>query len=199
MSCNCCFEDWVCNCITDDLIINTRLTPGEVYFWQVEDKFGHKYSGEVIAETNGTIIIPIADLPDGMINQYNGGFKIKLFSDLSCAPISFPLTKNYDCIDLEVRGGTQQKDTIGCETPCASGTGETAIVPFTNVQDIELDWADYVTTLGNNPLIQVYHNVSGDVYQQANVTVQQIRVNGVLTTVIINNAGPATGYILITA
>lgn len=197
MSCEICFTDYICAC-SDSVVINTRLTPGVTYYWKVEDKFDKIYAGAVVAESDGRLIIPVSELPAGILNQYNGDFILSFSDSVSCGTIAVPLAKKYDCIRLEVRGGTHTKDTIGCDVPCSAGTGETVIIPFTDTEEITVDWSLYSGTMGNNPLIQIYHEISANVFQVASVAIQQIRVNDVLTEIIVNNAGPATGYILIT-
>lgn len=197
MSCETCFTDYICAC-GDSVVINTRLTPGVTYFWKVEDKFDKIYAGSVVAESDGRMIIPVSELPAGLFNQYAGSFILSFSDSVSCGTISIPLAKNYDCIRLEVRGGTHTKDTIGCDVPCSAGTGETVIIPFADAEEINVDWSLYAATMGNNPLVQVYHETAPNTYQLVSVTIEQMRTNNVLTEIIINNAGPATGYILIT-
>lgn len=199
MSCTTCFEDWVCKCIYDTLIINTRLTPGQTYYWRVTDQFNQNYSGAVVAEADGVLQIPIEDLPEGLINQFAGRITITIHEDLGCSSIAIPLAKKYDCIDLEVRGGSEQKETIGCAVPCAAGSGTTVMIDFEDDEEISIDWTLYSATMGNNPIIQVYHEISADLFQLVDVAIQQNRTNGILTSIVVNNAGPATGYILITA
>lgn len=199
MSCNTCFEDWICKCVYGSIFINTRLTPGNVYYWRVTDNFSNKYSGSAVASESGTLEIDTTLLPDGMINQFAGGLMIQIFEELSCAPIRIPLTKMYDCISLDILGGTEDKSTIGCETHCAAGSGMTVMIPFTDTETLEIDWDDYAADFGNNPIIQVYHELEPNVFQLASVTIQQSRLNDVLDEVIIDNGGAATGYVLITA
>lgn len=197
MNCKCCFSDWVCKC-GEDLLINTRLTPGQTYYWQVEDRTGAIYQGSAAAALDGTITISTTDLPEGFLTAYQGRFNIRIMDSLTCGIIRIPLTAQYDCIEVEVRNGNSSKTSIGCQTPCATNTGQTLIQEFEDTEEITIDWAPFQETIGNNPLIQVYHLVSGNTYQLVDVAVQQVRVNGILTQIIVNNAGPATGYILIT-
>lgn len=197
MSCETCFTDYICAC-GDSVVINTRLTPGVTYYWQVEDKFQKSYTGSVVAESDGRLIIQLSDLPAGLFNEYAGDFTLSFSDSISCGTIAIPLAKNYDCIRLEVKGGTHTKDTIGCDVPCSAGTGETVIIPFEDDASIDVDWSVYASTMGNNPLVQVYHETSPNVYQLAAVSIEQLRTNNVLTDIVVNNAGPATGYILIT-
>lgn len=117
MSCNSCYTDYVCHCIPYDdvIIINTRLTPGDTITWVLTDKFDNDYSGEVQVESDGTVHIPVAGLPDGLLTQFGGVFKLRL-QDGDCAPMTFPMTAMYDCIELTVKGGNHHKNTVGCVT-----------------------------------------------------------------------------------
>lgn len=197
MSCETCFTDYICAC-GESVVINTRLTPGVTYYWQVEDKFDKIYAGSVQAESDGRLIIPVSELPAGLFNEYAGSFILSFSDSVSCGNIAIPLAKNYNCIRLEVRGGTHTKDTIGCDVPCSAGTGETVIIQFEDQEEITVDWSLYASVMGNNPLVQVYHETSPNVYQLVSVSIEQLRTNNVLTSIVVNNAGPATGYILIT-
>lgn len=197
MNCDTCFTDYICAC-GESVVINTRLTPGVTYYWRVEDKFEKIYAGAVVAESDGRLIIPVSELPAGLLNEYAGSFVLSFSDEVSCGTIAIPLAKNYDCIRLEVKGGTHTKDTVGCDVPCSAGTGETVIIPFEDQETINVDWSLYAATMGNTPLVQVYHETSPNVYQLAAVSIEQLRTNNVLTSIVVNNAGPATGYILIT-
>lgn len=198
MSCSCCFSDHICHCIPyDDVIrINTSVTPGATYTWIITDKLDNEYSGEVIAESDGKIEIPLSALPDGLINQFGGKYKLR-FEDGGCSPISIPLAKEYDCIEFTVKGGNREKNDIGCEVICAGGSTNSILVTFTDAETVTLDWSSYSDQLGNNPTIQVYHEYYADVFQLVDVSVEQIRANGVLTSVEIDNGGTASGYILL--
>lgn len=197
MSCETCFTDYICAC-GETVVINTRLTPGVTYYWRVEDKFEKIYAGAVQAESDGSLVIPVSELPEGILNEYNGSITLSFSESVSCGTISIPLAKQYDCIRLEVRGGTHTKNTIGCDVPCDAGTGETVIIPFEDEETINVDWSLYAATMGNNPLVQVYHETAPNTYQLVSVVIEQMRTNNVLTSIVVNNAGPATGYILIT-
>ena len=118
MSCKSCFHDYICHCTPYDefIKINTALTPSASFTWILTDKFDNQYSGTITAETDGTLEIPIAGLPDGLLNQFGGTFKIEIQDD-SCSTLKIPLIKKYDCIEIEVKGGNREKNEIGCEFP----------------------------------------------------------------------------------
>lgn len=197
-NCGCSFIDYICHCVPyDDFIqINTSLTPFESYTWVITDAFSNQYSGTADAESDGTLQIPIAALPDGFLNPFRGKFIIHL-EDGSCGPIMFPLAKMYDSVEIEVRGGTMEKNTIGCEIVCSGAGAQNILIPFTDVETVTVTWSEYSASLGNNPSVQVYHLISPGVYQLVEVTIEQIRSNGTLISIEIDNGGPATGYILL--
>lgn len=114
-SCECCFTDFLAKCETE-IVINTNLTPGNTYRWVISDKFGHLYEGTAIAEDDGSLIIPIEDVPAGIFTQYSSDFNLQIYSENSCSPIKFKLTGEYDCVTFNIHGGTFVKNTIGCET-----------------------------------------------------------------------------------
>lgn len=112
MNCNCCYTDFIGKC-EETLTIYTQLTPESDYTVVITDKFDHKYEIKVTTTDNGVIVIPVEDLPPGLLTEYSGEFQIQIY-DASCKPINFKLTGEYDCISFHVKGGTFQKDNIGC-------------------------------------------------------------------------------------
>lgn len=124
-SCECCFTDFLAKCETE-IVINTNLTPGNTYRWVISDKFGHLYEGTADAEDDGSLIIPIEDVPAGIFTQYSSDFNLQIYSENSCSPIKFKLTGEYDCVTFNIHGGTFVKNWIGCETTFELGEGVTA-------------------------------------------------------------------------
>lgn len=113
MHCNCCFTDYIGKC-EESLTVRTNLTPATDYRWAITDKFDNKYEGTVTTDDSGYIVIPVEDLPPGLLTEYSGDFLFQVY-DGDCKPINFRLVGEYDCVNFHVKGGTFQKDTIGCE------------------------------------------------------------------------------------
>ena len=113
MNCNCCFYDFIAKCETD-LVLYVHLTPTIVYRWVITDKFQNKYEGTATADADGSLSIPVEELPAGLLTQYSGDFKLQILDEESCTPIKFKIAGEYDCIDFNVKGGTFVKDFIGC-------------------------------------------------------------------------------------
>lgn len=194
-SCNCCFTDYLAKCETE-VIINTTLTPAATYRWVITDKFDNKYQGQVISDATGALTIPVEDLPAGLLTQYSGDFLLQIY-DSSCGPIKFKLLGEYDCVNFSIRGGTFVKNEIGCDNICSGAGSSNVLIPFTDASTVSIDYSTYMDDLGNNPQIQVYHEITPGVYQLVSVAISQIRANDILTDIEIDNAGPATGYVLI--
>jgi hypothetical protein len=197
MGCNT-FSDWVCHCIPydDTITLNTSVEPDTAYTWVITDKFRNRYSGDVTSEADGKIVIPIAALPDGLLNQFGGVFVLELEGPGSCGPIKFPMTQMVELVNIEVHGGTQEKNTIGCEVVCNNTAS--SLIPFEDVDEVIIDWDTYASVYGNSPTVSVYVEESPGVYNLVAVEVTQERTNGVLTQVTVNLGGIATGYIIIT-
>lgn len=121
MSCIKCFEDWICKCVPygSAITMNSYLTPLTQYTYVITDKFDNKYSGTAITDAFGHIEIDTADLPEGMLNEHAGNFKLEIM-DESCKPINFIMASEYSCVEFSVKGGTLNKDEIGCDIPNAS-------------------------------------------------------------------------------
>lgn len=197
MNCNCCFTDYLAKCNLS-LQVYAQLAPLSDYIWVITDKFGNKYQGEFTTDSNGFWEIPVDELPAGLLTQYSGEFTLQV-QDTGCKPVKFKIAQEYDCINFTVKGGTYEKDTLGCNFSCTPAAGsQTQLFPFTDDDEITTEWTSgLLAAFGNSPVIQVYHLVSGSTYQLVDVAIQEVFTDGVLTSIIVNNAGPATGYILI--
>src|SRR6476620_4066207 len=116
MSCKTCFEDYICKCVPYDevITIKTYLPAGE-YTFVLTDSAGRKFSGVATRISGGSLEIAIADLPDGLLTEFSGEFKIEIFNDETCnKPLNLPIVSQYDCITISVSGGTIDKSSIGC-------------------------------------------------------------------------------------
>lgn len=195
--CSTCFSDYIAKCETE-LQVYAQLSPLTDYAWIITDKFGKKYSGEFTTDADGFWTIPVADLPAGLLTEYSGLFTLEV-QDGGCKPVKFKVAQEFSCIDFVVKGGTYEKNTLGCDFSCSPPVGsQTQLVPFEDEDIITIEWtAGLLTALGNNPTVQVYHLISGSTYQLVDVSVQHVFTDGVLTSIVVDNAGPSTGYVLI--
>lgn len=196
MNCNCCFVDFIAKCNLS-LQVYAQLAPLSEYTWIITDKFGNKYQGEFTTDSDGFWEIPVDQLPSGLLTQYSGEFTLQV-QDSGCKPTKFKIAAEYDCINFTVKGGTYEKDTLGCEFTCAAGSSQTSMVQFEDDATVTITWtAGLLAAFGNSPSIQVYHETSPDVFQLVDVEVNQVFSSGVLQSVEIDNGGAATGYALI--
>lgn len=111
MSCSNCFTDTISNCQTN-LTVRTLLTPATTYRWIITDKFGKKYSNTAVANASGYLVIPVTQLPEGMLTSYSGDFKMEI-QDTVGKEIVFKMVGEYTCIEFTVTGGSYEKSTIG--------------------------------------------------------------------------------------
>jgi hypothetical protein len=108
-----CFEDYIVKC-PDEIQVNAQLTPLTEYIWVITDKFDKQYSGTFTTDENGFWTIPVTDLPDGLLTEFSGNFKLEVLDD-SCKPIKFLVASEYDCINFTVKAGTREKNNLGCD------------------------------------------------------------------------------------
>lgn len=199
MQCNDCFYDYIVRCL-ENLYVNAQLAPATTFTWIITDKFDHQYQGTFTTDAAGFWVIPVEDLPAGLLTEFSGEFRLQVL-DAGCKPIKFKIAQEYDCITFGVRGGTRIKDTLGCEFTCMGidgGGAQTAVFPFTNADTVTIPWTTLLAQLyGSNPITQVFHETSPGVYQEANVSIEHIGGVYGITSIEINNGGPATGYVLI--
>ncbi len=194
------FYDYVVQCGTT-LQVNALLEPATQYKWVIKNRFDKEYEGFVTSDGNGFLDIPVASLPDGLLNQYGGDFRIELFnpSDL-CRPINFKMAKFYDAICFNVKPGTNEKNNLGCDFDCnaSSGTGNSAVFPYTAVANVHIEWTSLLNSLyGSAPTVQVYSETSPGVFQLVNVSVTLNHTGYVLDSVDVDLGGVDNGYILI--
>lgn len=197
MACSTCFTDYIAKCNTE-LTVYAQLAPLTQYTWIITDKFLNKYSGEFTTDSDGFWSIPVEELPAGLLTQYSGLFTLEV-QDSGCKPVKFKIAQEYDCIDFTVKGGTYEKDTLGCDFSCTPVAGsQTQLISFADEDVITIDWTSgLLASFGNSPTVQVYHLVSGSTYQLVDVAIQHVFTDGVLTSIVVTNSGVATGYVLI--
>lgn len=113
--CSCCFTDFLAKCETQ-IRLNIILPAYDEYRWTIKDKFGNIYQGELLENEEG-YYIPVTGLPDGLLTQYSGEFKLQIFpvGDQSCGPVNFKVAGLFDCIAFDIQGGTFEKNNLGCE------------------------------------------------------------------------------------
>lgn len=196
MNCNPCFSDFIAKCNLH-IQVYAQLAPLSDYIWIITDKFGNKYQGDFTTDSDGFWQIPVDQLPSGLLTQYSGEFTLQV-QVIGCKPTKFKVAQEYDCINFTVKGGTYEKDTLGCNFTCAAGSSQTSMVQFTDDATVTIPWtAGLLAAFGNSPSVQIYHETSPGVFQLVDVEVSQVFSSGILQSIEINNAGPATGYALI--
>lgn len=197
MSCSTCFTDFIAKCNLE-LQVYAQLAPLTDYRWIITDRRGKKFEGDFTTDADGFWTIPVDQLPSALLTEYSGLFTLEV-QDSSCKPIKFKVAQEYDCIEFEVKGGTYEKNTLGCDFSCSPAVGsQTQLVSFTDTDEITITWtAGLLAQFGNSPVIQVYHLVIGTTYQLVSVSIQEVFTDGVLTSIVVTNGGVATGYILI--
>lgn len=140
MQCSDCFTDYLVKC-SEEINVFAQLAPLTSYFWVITDKFQRQYSGAFTTDKDGFWSIDTDDLPPGLLTQFSGSFTLQV-QDETCKPIKFKVAQEYDCIRFDVRGGTREKNTLGCSFEA------------TVAQTVVETYAD-ITLSGQRRLIQV--------------------------------------------
>ncbi len=197
MSCSTCFTDYIAKCNLE-VQVYAQLSPLTGYTWIISDKFGKKYQGDFTTDADGFWTIPVDQLPAGLLTEFSGLFTLEV-QDSGCKPVKFKVAQEYDCIDFTVKGGTYEKNTLGCDFTCSPAVGsQTGIFPFTNATTFSITWTPaMLAAFGNSPTVQVYHLTAPDTYQLVDVSIEQVFSLGILQSIEVDNGGVATGYILI--
>jgi hypothetical protein len=196
-SCACCFTDYLAKC-NSAITVFAQLSPLTQYTWVITDKFGKKYQGEFTTNSDGFWTIPVDELPAGLLTEYSGLFTLEVM-DSGCKPVKFKVAQEFNCIDFVIKGGTYEKDTLGCDFSCTPVAGDqNLLVDFEDEDVITIEWTSgLLASFGSSPSIQIYHLISPNVYQLVDVAVQTVFTDGILTSIVITNSGEATGYVLI--
>jgi len=197
MSCTTCFEDFIAKC---NLEIQSylQLAPLTDYKWVITDRRDLKYQGDFTTDADGFWVIPVDQLPPGLLTEFSGLFTLEV-QDLGCKPVKFKAAQEFYCAQFTIKGGTYEKNTLGCDFTCSPAVGsQTGIFPFTSVSTFSITWTPaLLAAFGNSPSVQVYHLTAPDTYQLVDVTIEQVFNSGVLQQIDIDNGGVATGYVLI--
>jgi hypothetical protein len=114
----CCtsFTDWIAKC-NDELVVNAQLVPDTEYTWIIKDKFDKLYSNTFTTDSEGFWTIPVDQLPPGLLTEYSGMFTLTV-QDEGCKPVRLKIAQEYNCIDFVVKGGTMEKNSLGCDFTC---------------------------------------------------------------------------------
>lgn len=117
--CNNAFEDYLVKCSTE-INVFAKLEPNTLYNWVITDKFDRQYSGDFTTDANGFWQIDIDDLPEGLLTEFSGIFKLEVYEysvypTVGCSPIKFKIAQEYDNIIFCLRAGTREKNNLGCE------------------------------------------------------------------------------------
>lgn len=107
-----CFEDYIVKC-PEYIQVYAQLTPLTAYSWVITDKFDRQYQGDFTSDENGFWQIPITDLPEGLLTEFSGNFKLQVM-DGDCKPVKFLVASEYDCINFDIKAGTREKFNLGC-------------------------------------------------------------------------------------
>lgn len=198
-TCQTCFRDFIAKC-NEAISVYAQLPALPVYSsykWVITDKFDRKYEGSFVVDEDGFWQIDVDDLPEGLLTEYSGDFSLEVY-DESCKPVKFKIAQEYDCISFEIKGGTFTKDYIGCNFSCTEApAGQSAMVPFSDQSEVSISWAPYLSLYGNSPTIQVYHETTPGVFQLVNVAIETNYTDGVLQSILVDNGGSHSGYIVI--
>lgn len=119
MNCDNCYNDYIVKCNTE-INVFAKLTPATHYQWVITDKFDRQYSGAFLTDASGFWSISVTDLPEGLLTEFSGVFKLEVFEytvypTTDCKPVKFTVAQEYDCINFTIRAGTRVKDNLGCD------------------------------------------------------------------------------------
>lgn len=112
--CQTCFTDYIGRC-PEGIQVYARLEPNSPYLqykWVITDKFDNAYQGYFQTDEQGYWLIPNEDLPDGLLSEWAGDFKLQVF-DEDDTPVRFYICQEFECISFYVKKGTLVKDTLG--------------------------------------------------------------------------------------
>lgn len=118
-NCDCCFTDFIAKCETE-IRVYAQLEPTTDYTWVIKDKFNKEYSDTFTTDADGFWSIAIDQLPPGLLTEYSGQFTLTVM-DEGCKPVRMKIAQQYTCIDFTVKGGTYEKNNLGCEFASVGG------------------------------------------------------------------------------
>lgn len=125
MDCKFPFSDYLVQCPTGVQVnLVADAGPYAALRWMITDKFDNEYSGSVITNGNGGFVIPIDELPAGLLNPHAGQFTLQVLdTDRDDKVVPIIVAGYYDAITFNVKAGSRVKDNLGVEVECTSGSG----------------------------------------------------------------------------
>lgn len=64
---------------TDEIEVYAGLSPNTEYQYWIEDKHGNSYSEAITTDSNGCMVLPLANFPDGLFNHAAGLFMLTIY------------------------------------------------------------------------------------------------------------------------
>jgi len=136
MSCSTCYEVRIPEC-PDDITILAQLDADTTYFVTITTKFEKKYTQQVLTDSDGSFIIRVADLPEGLFTRHSGDFTVDVrktltncdpetmqfcvdgvMTEFTCVIMSFyKLERSLLPVAYGYAAPQQLETTIGCECP----------------------------------------------------------------------------------
>jgi len=117
-NCSECYNYITDACPSSGFTLPTGLSDGTEISWEIEDKFGAKYKGNGIINSDEEIEIPVTGFPEGLFNAHAGIFIFKILgvngNDDLCEGIDITICEeDYSCIAFSFTPITEISD----ETP----------------------------------------------------------------------------------
>lgn len=117
LCCDECYKDYVSACV-ENVVVFADLEPLKGFEWVLTDSFDNVYVIPFTSDEGGSATIDLSALPEGFANPAQGPLFIQLrvsAADCECLDMFLdPTDVGYSCIELTFKGGTANKDFIGC-------------------------------------------------------------------------------------
>lgn len=90
-------------CATN-ILINVGLIPDTDYYVKLNTPLGRQYTTILTSDGSGDLSLPVASLPEMLLNRWAGPFTIRIFdSGDKCTIQNFPVCgANYDTIVFDI-------------------------------------------------------------------------------------------------
>lgn len=103
-----------------NILINVGLDAATDYYVKLETPLGKQYAFVLTSDANGDLSLPVADLPEMLLNRWAGAFTLRIFAEGDkCTAQSFEACgATYDTIVFDIVQQVGEKnEKLICQCP----------------------------------------------------------------------------------
>lgn len=119
LNCPTCYRITLADCF-EKITVKAGLGAAETFFYRITDKFGNRYSGEVLTDEQGYFEISASDFVPAFFNPHAGTFELQVFKAVqNCEPETLSFCDvEYTCVRMDFAHEDSTEDLSEQIIPC---------------------------------------------------------------------------------